>query len=68
LMAVIALPSISTFCPWERRERLFSTMLMRAPVFARNHASVGPAMPDPLIRTRMASFNVVESVRERLGS
>ena len=42
-------------------------MVMVAPASARNHANVGPAMPAPLIKTRIASFDVFESVRTLEG-
>lgn len=42
-------------------------MVTRAPVFARNHASVGPAMPAPLIRTRILELKTVVSVKRTLG-
>jgi hypothetical protein len=32
-------------------------MVICAPVLARNHASVGPAIPAPLINTRIAGRN-----------
>ncbi len=66
-MTVMALPCTSTFCPWGRRAWHFSTMVIRAPAFAKNQASVGPAMPAPLMRTRMASFDAIESVGNGLG-
>ena len=48
--------------PWGRREWLFSTIVMRALALARNRAGVDLAMPTPLMRTSMASSNVVLDV------
>ena len=39
---------------------------MLAPVLARNHASVGPAMPAPLIRTRMAKLQCGREREEKV--